>query len=60
MTEQTFEIEDASGKRRVTLAQFRAELDARKAMAAPIMDAFRRNDMAACAKAQTAMREKFA
>lgn len=57
MAERTWEISDAAGrKRRVTLAEFRAELDARKAMAAPIMDAMRRGDIKACGDAQAAMR----
>jgi hypothetical protein len=59
MTEQTWEIEDAGGKRRVTLAQFRAELDARRAAAKPIMDALLRNDLAGCAQAQASFRAKF-
>jgi hypothetical protein len=60
--ERTWEISDIDGKnkRRVTLAQFRAELDARKALAAPIMDAFRRSDIEACGAAQAAMRKRFA
>ena len=58
-SEPTYEIEDASGKRRVTLAEFRAELDARKAMALPIADAVRRGDHDGCAAAQAAMREAF-
>jgi hypothetical protein len=57
--ERTFEITDASGTRRVTLAQFRAEQDARKADAAKVMDAVRRGDMAGCAKAQADMRAKW-
>jgi hypothetical protein len=40
----------------VTLAQFKAEIAARSAMAKPIMDAFRSNDLDAVAKAQSAMR----
>lgn len=55
---RTWEISDADGnKRTVTLAQFRAEVDARKVLAKPIADAWRRGDLAACAKAQAAMRE---
>lgn len=59
--EQIFEISDIDGKnkRRVTVSQYRAELDARKAMAHPIMDAFRRGDLKACSDAQAAMRKKF-
>jgi hypothetical protein len=45
--------------RTVTLAQFRAEIDARKAAAAPIMDAWRRGDLKACEVAQAAMRKRF-
>ncbi len=57
---QIWEITDAKGnKRHVTLAEFRAKLDARAAMAKPIMDAFRRNDLAAVAATQKAMRSKF-
>lgn len=59
MGERTWEIEDASGKRRVTLAQFRAEIDARKAAAAPIMAAWKRGDVDGCAKAQAEMRARF-
>lgn len=56
---KTYEITDERGTRRVTLAEFRAELDARKAAARPIMDAFRRGDLEACGKAQASMRERF-
>jgi hypothetical protein len=61
-TERTWEISDLDGKhkRRVTLAQYRAELDARKAMAAPIMTAVRRGDLNAAVVAQAAMRNRFA
>lgn len=61
MTERTWEIADIDGSNRrcVTLAQFRAELDARKAAAAPIMDAWKRGDQAGVAAAQAAMRAKF-
>ncbi len=43
-TEQTYEISDLDGsnKRRVTLAQFRAEIDAAKAQAEAIFAADRR------------------
>lgn len=58
-TEQTWEIEDGYGKRRVTLAQFKAEMAARRAAAKPIMDAFRRGDLEGCAKAQADMRKRF-
>ena len=58
--ERTWEITDINGTRTVTLAQFRAEMDARKAMAAPIMAALRKGDLAACEKAQKAMRKAFA
>lgn len=60
--ERTYEISDIDGtnKRHVTLAQFRAELDARAAMAKPIMSAMRRGDLAACETAQDAMRKRFA
>lgn len=58
MTELTWTIADIDGKnpRQVTLAQYRAEIDAAKAAAAPIMAAFKRGDMAGMAKAQTAFR----
>lgn len=58
---RTWTISDIDGanKRSVTLAQFRAELDARKAMAAPISAAFRRGDIAACERAQSALRKVF-
>jgi hypothetical protein len=60
-TERTWEISDIDGnnKRRVTLAQYRAELDARKVMTKPIMDALRRGDLEACGAAQAAMRKRF-
>jgi hypothetical protein len=45
--------------RAVVLAKFRADLDARKAAAAPIMDAWRRGDIRGCEDAQSAMRRKF-
>lgn len=59
--ERTWQISDIDGsnKRTVTLAQYRAELDARKAMAAKVMDAVRRGDMKACEAAQSAMRATF-
>jgi hypothetical protein len=61
MTQRTWEISDIDGsnKRRVTLAQYRTELDARKAMTKPIMDALRRGDLEACGRAQAAMRKQF-
>jgi hypothetical protein len=45
--------------RAAVLAQFRADLDARAAMAKPIMTAWRRGDLDACEQAQTAMRRRF-
>jgi hypothetical protein len=59
--ERTWEICDIDGsnKRRVTLEQYRAELDARKAMAQQISDAFRRGDVAGVERAQSAMRKQF-
>ena len=59
--ERTWEISDIDGrnKRTVTLAQFRAEIDERKAMAAPIIEAVRRGDLEAATAAQAAMRERF-
>lgn len=60
-TERTWEISDIDGsnKRRVTLAQYRAELDARRPYTKAIMDAVRSGNIAAIGKAQTAMRERF-
>lgn len=43
----------------MTLQELRAEIEARKAMAAPIMEALKRGDLIACERAQQAMREKF-
>ena len=59
---RTYEIADIDGsnKRSVTLAQYRAELDARKVYTARIIDAVRRGDIQGCADAQAAMRAKFA
>lgn len=59
MIDQTYEIQDGNGKRIVTLAEYRAELDARAKAAKPIGDALRAGDLTACAKAQAAMRAKF-
>ena len=61
-TERTWKISDIDGtnKRTVTLAQYRAELDARKAMTAPIMAAWRRGDLAGVGAAQAEMRKVFA
>jgi len=60
--ERTWEISDIDGrnKRRVTLAQYRAELDARRPYTQAISDALRRGDLAAVAAAQAAMRKRFA
>ena len=60
-TERTWEISDIDGKnkRTVTLAQFRAEIDVRKALALPIMAAVRRGDLKAATAAQEAMRKHF-
>ena len=44
----------------ITLAELRADLDARRPYAKAVMEAFRRNDIAGCAEAQRIMREKFA
>lgn len=61
MTERTWEIGDIDGsnKRTVTPAQYRAELDARKAMTKPIVEAIRAGDIEACAAAQAAFRKAF-
>ena len=61
MNDRTWTIKDADGtERTVTLAQFRAMIDERKAAAAPIMDAARRGDIAGFASAQTSFRKRFA
>lgn len=57
--ERTFEIEDARGKRRVTLAEFLAEHNARKADAKKVSDAVHRGDLDGCARAQADMRAKW-
>ena len=61
---QTFSQEWAGAKtdaeRTAVLAKLRADLDARKAAAAPIMAAWRNNDIVGCQKAQRAFRRKFA
>jgi hypothetical protein len=61
-TEQTWEISDIDGrnKRTVTIAQYRAELDARKPFTAAIMAAIQRGDIKAASAAQEAMRARFA
>ena len=43
----------------MTLKELRAEIEARKAMAAPIMEALKNGDLIACERAQKAMRDKF-
>lgn len=59
--ERTWEISDIDGgnKRTVTLAQFRADLDARKPYTEAIMAAVRSGDLKAVAAAQLAMRQAF-
>jgi hypothetical protein len=59
MTERTFEIEDARGKRTITLSEFKADLAARRTAAQAVFDAARNRDLNACAAAQKAMRGKF-
>ncbi len=61
-TERTWEISDIDGsnKRTITLAQYRAELDARKPYTAAIMAAVRSGDLKAVSAAQAAMRKQFA
>lgn len=58
MTERTWEISniDGSNKRTVTLAQYRAEVDAAKRLVAPVAAAFYRGDLAGVEKAQKAAR----
>lgn len=57
----TFETTDLDGtnRRTITTAQYRAELDERAIYARAIMDAMIRKDLAGCAAAQKAMRERF-
>ena len=58
--ERTWEIADdfkGTNKCSVTLVQFRAELDAKAAMARRVMDAVRKGDLKACEAAQKAMRK---
>ena len=59
--ERTWEIGDLDGgnRRAVTLAQYRAELDARKVHTAKIMAAVRVGDLVAAAAAQAEMRAAF-
>jgi hypothetical protein len=57
--ERTWKITDVKGTRMVTLAEFRAEIEARKAAAAPIMDAWRKGDMHGVQSAQAEMRKRF-
>jgi hypothetical protein len=60
-TERTWEISDLDGsnKRTVTLAQYRAELDARKVYTARIAAAVQTGNMKAVIAAQRAMRDAF-
>ena len=60
-TEKTFTIRDIDGSnpREVTLAQFLAHHEERKAMAAPIAAALRAGDHDACERAQQAMRKRY-
>jgi hypothetical protein len=46
--------------RAAVLARLRADLDARKASAAPIMAAWHNGDVSACERAQAVFRSKFA
>lgn len=59
--ETKYTISDIDGRnpRQVTLAEFMADHEARKAAAAPIMAAVRRGDLAAVAMAQASMRNQF-
>lgn len=59
--ERTWEISDIDGKnkRTVTLAQYRAELDARKPYTAAIAAAFLRRDIKGVEAAQADMRQAF-
>ena len=55
---RTWEISDIDGsnKRRVTLAQYRAEVDAAHARVKPLVDAFMRGDLKAATELQKAAR----
>ncbi len=58
---RTFPISnlDGSNKRRITKAQYRAELNERAVYAKAVMDAAKRGDMTAVAAAQAEMRKRF-
>lgn len=62
MKERTWKISDIDGRnpRTVTLAQYRAELDARMAFTRKISDALRAGDLKAMEAAQIEMRKVFA
>lgn len=59
MTERTWQISDLDGsnKRTVTLAQYRAEVDAAKQAVAPVAAAWRRGDLKAVEAAQKRARQ---
>jgi hypothetical protein len=57
---RSWEISDLDGtnKRRVTLAEYRAEIEAAKAKAAKVMNAVRRGDLKGTEAAQRAMKTR--
>jgi len=57
---ETYEVVIDGRKRTVTLAEFKAEMARRAAMAKPIMEALKRGDIEGCARAQAVMSERFA
>jgi hypothetical protein len=59
MAERTFEIEDARGKRTIALAEFKADIAARRTATQAVFNAARNRDLNACAAAQKAMRDQF-
>lgn len=60
MIERTWTITDPDGSnaRTVTLAQYRAELEASRRLVAPVVDAIRSGDLKACGDAQQAIRNR--
>jgi hypothetical protein len=56
---QEWTAAQSAKERALVVAKLRAEIEARKALAAPIMAAFRAGDLAACEDAQRAFRRRF-
>lgn len=56
---RTWKITDSNGTRRVTLEEFRAEMEALLKYTAAISDALRSGDQTAVEKAQKEMRKRF-